>query len=116
MIRGKEMAMSRELTAPGFRRFVLERLEDVNGMSGTGIVAYGVEFPTGRAVMQWRPTVEIQSGATGLYDSVGALVDIHGHGGRSVVRFLDPDELPFFLSSEMKNAVADEILRGLVEG
>lgn len=35
------------------RRFVLVRHRDVTGVSGTGVVAYGVEFPDGAAAVRW---------------------------------------------------------------
>lgn len=33
--------------------FYLVRHQDVSGVSGTGIVAYGVVLPSGQAVMAW---------------------------------------------------------------
>lgn len=69
-----------------FRRFVLDRNEDMTGVSGTGVVAEGVEFSDGTCVMrwvtQWRSTVFYEQG-------LEAVIRIHGHDGRTVVRFLD---------------------------
>lgn len=42
-----------------FQEFYLQRNEDVSGTSGTGIVARGIVFPSGKA--------------------------IHGHGGKTLV-------------------------------
>lgn len=92
----------------GFRRFVLERLEDVNGNTGVGIVAYGVLFPTGKAVLGWKATQAVPVGATGVYDSLQAVIDIHGHGGRTVARFVDPEDAAFILSDELRTAIAGE--------
>lgn len=36
------------------RRFELHRFEDISGVSGTGIVADGVQFPDGVVAMRWR--------------------------------------------------------------
>ncbi len=99
-----------------FRRFVLERLEDVNGNTGEGIVAYGVQFPTGRAVLSWKATPAIPAGATGVYDSVDALISVHGHGGRTIVRFVDRTEPVFLISAEARAAIADEAGRALQLG
>jgi hypothetical protein len=54
-------------------------------MSGTGIVAEGVQFTDGAVVMRWlgsEPTFEI------LKD-IGAVTYLHGHGGRTVVVWLE---------------------------
>lgn len=48
------------------KEFYLERLEDESGVSGTGTVAVGVIFPSGKAVMEW--TTELSSLA--VYDSI----------------------------------------------
>lgn len=75
--------------APQFRRFVLERRFDVSGVSGSGIVAGGVVFPSGKCITQWRATADIPVGSTVFYESLEQIVAIHGHGGETVVRFLD---------------------------
>ena len=41
-----------EFKADG-RRFRLVREEDESGVSGTGVVAVGVEFPSGAVVFEW---------------------------------------------------------------
>jgi hypothetical protein len=38
------------------RRFQLIRYEDESGVSGTGVVAVGVEFPSGYVQMEWLNT------------------------------------------------------------
>lgn len=67
------------------RRFVLRRNEDETGISGTGDVAEGVEFTDGTAAMRWRTT----TASTSFYDSMADVDVIHGHGGRTVVIWLD---------------------------
>lgn len=67
------------------RRFVLDRLADESGVSGTGRVACGVEMPSGRVVMEW--TREYRS--IGIYGSVSDLEAVHGHGGKTILRWLD---------------------------
>lgn len=68
------------------RRFVLQRHVDTSGVSGTGLVAIGYEVqPEGKCVLYW-----LRSGRSiGIYDSLGALLEIHGHGDATVVEWLD---------------------------
>lgn len=71
--------------AAACRRFQLVRAEDETGVSGTGIVAYGVCFPDGTAVLRWDTKVS----STVFYSSLADLEAIHGHGGKTVVAWLD---------------------------
>lgn len=67
------------------RRFVLVRHRDLSGVSGTGIVADGCEFPSGKCVVAWRgkrPSVAV-------YDSMLAVEDVHAHKGATEIRFID---------------------------
>ena len=74
---------------PQFRRFVLDRDVDVTGVSGTGVVAQGVEFSDGVVCLRW--TSKWPSSVV-FYDGIDALLHVSGHDGRTRVRFLD--ELP----------------------
>jgi hypothetical protein len=67
------------------RRFILQRNEDVSGMSGTGIVAEGVEFSDGVCTMRWTT----KHRCTNIYNSVLELEEIHGHGGKTKVVWID---------------------------
>jgi hypothetical protein len=67
------------------RLFNLVRTEDVSGSSGTGVVAQGVEFDDGHAVMRWLT----DTASTAIYSSVEDIVTIHGHEGRTTVEFLE---------------------------
>ena len=67
------------------RRFVLDRDEDVSGVTGTGIVADGVQFPDGRIAFRWRG----KKASTVSYDSIDDIIDTHGHGGKTHVVWLD---------------------------
>lgn len=68
------------------RRFRLLRLEDVSGISGTGIVAEGVAFSSGRAVLLWCG----QYASVTLFDDVSHIEAIHGHEGRTQIEWIDP--------------------------
>lgn len=66
------------------RTFHLQRAEDVSGQSGTGIVAVGAIYPSGRVVLEWLPGVagvvsQVQ------HDSLANVERLHGHDGRTVV-------------------------------
>lgn len=68
------------------RRFLLIRDEDVSGVSGTGIVAEGVIFSTGKVVLSWCSDYR----SVTVYDTVSDLETVHGHQGRTRTEWLDP--------------------------
>jgi len=66
--------------------FYLHRLEDESGVSGTGRIAQGFVADNGRVALFWlseHPSVN-------LYDSIGDIQSIHGHEGKTELRF-EPD-------------------------
>ncbi len=71
----------------GPRAFVLQRNEDETGVSGTGIVAEGVEFSDGTVALRWTsawPTSVV------FHDrGIDSVVHVHGHGGKTQVVFDD---------------------------
>ena len=78
------------------RRFELIRHEDASGTSGTGVVTVGVEYPDGAVHMQWLNdrNPDLDTGSNGVAfkpapDGLSATEEIHGHGGRTEVSFLD---------------------------
>jgi hypothetical protein len=68
-----------------FSRFVLFRHEDESGISGTGLVAEGILFSTGKCAISW--LTEYKS--IGLYDCIDDLIKIHGHDGKTDVEWID---------------------------
>ncbi len=71
--------------AISYARFYLHRAEDVSGVSGTGIVAEGIQFSSGKVVVSWtRPPFSI-----GFYADLQSVIDIHGHAGTTEVQWLD---------------------------
>jgi hypothetical protein len=69
------------------RRFVLQRDHDVSGVSGTGVVAEGICFSSGRVALEWLsqwPT-SVVFHERGM-ESVEA---IHGHNGATRIVWLD---------------------------
>lgn len=71
------------------RRFELHRDQDVSGISGTGLVAEGVEFSDDCVVLRWMsewPTSVV------FHDKgMHAVEQIHGHGGSTRIVYLDPE-------------------------
>ena len=69
------------------RRFVLRRNVDVTGVSGTGVVAEGVEFSSGVVALTWLsawPTSVV------FHDrGIESVEAVHGHGGATVIEWLD---------------------------
>lgn len=66
------------------KSFVLNRKIDESGMSGTGIIAEGVELPNGQCIMWWiKPPHSIQ-----IYLNKEALLWIHGHGEKKTTDFV----------------------------
>lgn len=66
------------------KTFALVRDHDVSGVSGTGLVAEGVEFSDGRVAIRW---VTGEHRSTVTWDSIEAVQAIHGHGGATRIVF-----------------------------
>jgi hypothetical protein len=65
------------------RCFVLNRTSDETGVSGTGIVAEGVQFEVGKCVVCWRPPTS----SVTVYDSIDDVRAIHCHGDRTRIEW-----------------------------
>lgn len=77
------------------RNFNLDRFVDVSGLSGTGVVAEGVEFSDGTVVVRWlnagvsdynrergvKPT-------TVVHPDIQSVEALHGHGGATRIVWL----------------------------
>lgn len=67
------------------RTFILYRVTDVSGISGTGVVAEGVQFSDGVCVCRWMTS----TATTTVYDSIQDVESIHGHDGATRIIFED---------------------------
>ncbi len=67
------------------RRFLLARDVDVSGVSGTGVVAQGVVFDDGTAVVRWLG----ERRSTVVWSSIADVEVIHGHGGATRIEWVD---------------------------
>ncbi|WP_344311098.1 hypothetical protein [Fodinicola feengrottensis] len=66
--------------------FALVRSADPSGVSGVGVVAWGVLFGDGRAVTQWTgETTGVRQ--IMVWDSIRDIETIHGHSGATRVVF-----------------------------
>lgn len=68
------------------RRFVLERHTDATGVSGTGVVAAGVQLIGGTCVFLW---VDTPAASLVVFASAQAILQVHGHNGATTLRWLD---------------------------
>lgn len=67
------------------RNFELHRDIDVSGISGTGVVAEGVVFSDGVAVVRW---IVGESRSTVVWDSIEDVIKIHGHNGATRIYYV----------------------------
>lgn len=71
------------LTTSNTRTFKLVRTQDETGISGTGVVAEGIEFTNGWCALSWLTAMH----SVAVYPNVRAVEAIHGHNGRTKVLF-----------------------------
>jgi hypothetical protein len=64
-----------------FKEFFLLRNEDETGISGTGVVARGVVFPSGAVVLEWQTF----HSSICFYKNLSDVEAIHGHHGKTLV-------------------------------
>lgn len=67
------------------KTFRLVRNEDISGVSGTGVVAEGVEFVNGMVALSWFGS----HSCVNTYTSMRTVVEIHGHEGATKVEWTD---------------------------
>ena len=70
------------------RRFVLRRDEDVNGNSGTGIVAEGTQYTNGMVTITWKT----EHRGVEVWDTLHSPKQLHGHAGKTKVVWIDPPD------------------------
>jgi hypothetical protein len=63
--------------------FHLLRIIDESGISGTGIVAEGICFTNGKCVLNWLTKYT----SIAVYDSIDDLENIHGHNGKTIIKW-----------------------------
>lgn len=73
---------------PPARLFHLQRDVDHSGISGTGAVADGVQWPDRTCTIRWRG----EHASTVSWDSIEDVEHIHGHGGTTRIVWEDEPE------------------------
>ena len=68
--------------------FYLLRKEDVSGISGTGIVAFGAVLPSGKVVMEWATYHRTLT----IFENIEDVIKFHGHDSRTEVIFGQPEK------------------------
>jgi len=68
--------------------FVLERFEDVSGISGLGIIAEGIIFSDGTVAYRWLSDIA----TTVLADNIDIVEKLHGHDGKTALRYISSFE------------------------
>lgn len=68
------------------RRFILNRTIDDSGISGTGVVAEGIEFSDGSCVVHW---IVGDHPCSSTWANVGDVEAIHGHAGHTKIEWID---------------------------
>lgn len=69
-------------------RFTLVRDVDLTGVSGTGVVAEGVQFTDGRVATRWLPPLRGPA-QTCVWDSLEHVLMVHGHSGTTRLVWID---------------------------
>ncbi len=77
-----KMPLKKGFMAAKFKEFHLIRIEDVHGVSGTGLVARGIVFPKdNKCAMEWESDYDTIT----MFGSIEEIVAIHGHDGKTKV-------------------------------
>jgi hypothetical protein len=72
------------------RRFFLKRVTDHSGVSGTGYVSFGVQWPSNRVTIEWVVGDHISQEN---FETLEDCMAVHGHGKNTVVEWIDNIEL-----------------------
>ncbi|MYR56020.1 hypothetical protein GTY54_07065 [Streptomyces sp. SID625] len=86
--------------------FIVQRNEDVTGVSGEGIVAEGVCFSDGWAVTHWLDRPPMNEPKTEVWHNPGTepFERISGHGGRTHIVWADEDQANGKLAADVAEA------------
>ncbi|MGW4889625.1 hypothetical protein [Streptomyces murinus] len=86
--------------------FIVQRDQDVTGISGEGIVAEGVRFSDGWAVTHWLDRPPMNEPKTEVWHNPGTepFEKISGHGGRTRIVWADEDQARGKLAADVAEA------------
>jgi len=80
------------------RIFHIQRHVDPSGVSGTGVVAWGVEWPDRRVAVRWS---DPSHSSTATWDCIEHVESVHGHSGLSEIVWAEDQA-----ATDMATAVA----------
>ncbi|HLP81379.1 MAG TPA: hypothetical protein VK141_05230 [Nitrosomonas sp.] len=69
------------------KTFRFFRKEDVSGVSGTGYVAEGVQFASGKVAISFYPVAPTFVAGVIIFNSMDEVERIHGHDGKTEVHW-----------------------------
>ena len=69
--------MSEGKLPTNIEKFYIFKHKDISGVSGTGVVAVGVIFPSGKLVIEWTT----YQTSIGFYDNMAKFLAVHSHEG-----------------------------------
>ena len=75
------------------RVFLMVRDDDETGISGTGVVAEGIEYSDGKIALRWQ-THQSSHHSTVIWDNLDSVLAIHGHNGKTRLVFADYVQWP----------------------
>lgn len=64
--------------------FILERTEDVSGISGIGIIAEGIIWSDGTVAYRWLSDIA----TTVIADNIDIVMTLHGHDGKTKLKHI----------------------------
>lgn len=91
------------------RRFQLHRDTDSSGVSGTGVIAEGVQFSNNECAILWLT----KRSSIGIYTNISDIQHIHGHGGNTRIVWIDDG--PKVTTKEVTEVVTKETAKEVVE-
>jgi hypothetical protein len=71
------------------RTFKLKRMEDISGISGTGYVAEGIQFSSGKVAISFFPVEPTFVASVNVFNSMDEVEKIHGHEGATSIEWDD---------------------------
>ncbi len=75
---------------PPPRRFLLQRHQDISGVSGVGLVASGVMWADGSIALHWHTKIRSHV----IFPAIEDMLELHGHSGATELIWLDEEPQP----------------------
>jgi hypothetical protein len=79
------------------KKFVMIRVNDIGGVSGTGHVLDGIKFSNGKVAVAWLGKGPVQAASVAVWDSFEDFINIHVNshpGNEAKILWEDDPEYP----------------------